>query len=207
MNYAEFIELHPAVDLALEFFKGICPTVVAIIAIIVNNALIKSRGERSREREKKKDINEARIGVLNTMLEKYIRLSQLFWISGTKLILFLSRENDEKKEIQEKEFEASLYEFQFKSQEIYDYFKSVFELYDFRIGCDTVVEDVREFAFGLIGICERYENTCRIEDEIARNKALDEAAEEIKEKTVEVKAWTHVVMHAIGQEIKRLQEE
>ena len=43
MTYDELIILYPMVDLFLELFKGLAPTIVAILAIVVNNALSKKR--------------------------------------------------------------------------------------------------------------------------------------------------------------------
>ena len=43
MTYQEFIKCYPWFDLALELFKGIMPTVVALFAIFMNNSLSKKR--------------------------------------------------------------------------------------------------------------------------------------------------------------------
>lgn len=43
MTYQDFVECYPWIDLALELFKGIMPTVVALFAIFMNNSLSKKR--------------------------------------------------------------------------------------------------------------------------------------------------------------------
>lgn len=54
MNYTSFIELHPWVDLFLELFKGIMPTLVALLAIYINNRIAAKREKRASEKEEKR---------------------------------------------------------------------------------------------------------------------------------------------------------
>ena len=207
MNYEQFIELYPAVDLALEIFKGLAPTIVAVLAIIINNSLAKARNQKDNQMLRKKKIADAQIVVLNTMLEKYIEFSQLLWMSGTKLILYLSEENEEKREKLEKEFQQSIYEFQFKSQDIFAYYKAMFEQYDFDINCGIALEDANKFALKLITICEMNNQAYKIKCATERNLKLDKAAAEIKEETIEICAWTNAVMQSVSKKIKAIYEE
>ena len=207
MNYDQFIELYPAVDLALEIFKGLAPTIVAVLAIIINNSLAKARNQKDNELLRKKKIADAKIVVLNTMLEKYIEFSQLIWASGTKLILYLSEENGEKREKLEREFQQSIYEFQFKSQDIFAYYKAMFEQYDFNINSGIALEDANKFAIKLITICEKNNQVYKIKCASERNLKLDKVADEIKEETLETCAWTNSVMQSISKKIKAIYEE
>ena len=43
MTYQEFIKCYPWVDLLLELFRGIMPTMVALFAIFINNSLSRKR--------------------------------------------------------------------------------------------------------------------------------------------------------------------
>ena len=207
MNYSQLIEMYPWVDLSLELFKGLAPTIVAVLAIFINNKQAKKRDSENRQNLKSRQLAESKIKVLENMLDKYIELSQLFWKSGTELIEYLSETEVEEREFGRKAFFKSLTAFQFKSQEIFDYFKSVFELYDFKIGCGTAVTDANRFANELIDCCEKYENAYLIKEYNVREQKFDSAAKEIREMTIEVKAWTNVVMNCIGKEIKKLYEQ
>ncbi len=43
MTYKEFVNCYPWIDLALELFKGIVPTIVALLAIFLNNFFSRKR--------------------------------------------------------------------------------------------------------------------------------------------------------------------
>ncbi len=43
MTYQDFVKCYPWIDLSLELFKGIMPTVVALFAIFMNDSLSKKR--------------------------------------------------------------------------------------------------------------------------------------------------------------------
>ncbi len=43
MSYEDLILLHPWVDLVLELFKGVMPTLVALLAIYLNNSFARER--------------------------------------------------------------------------------------------------------------------------------------------------------------------
>lgn len=169
--------------------------------------MAKSRNQEDNQLLRKKKIADAQIIVLNTMLEKYIAFSQLLWMSGTKLILYLSEENEEKREKLEKEFQQSIYEFQFKSQDIYSYYKAMFEQYKFNINCGIALEDANSFALKLITICETNNQVYKIKCANERNLKLDKAAQEIQEETMETCAWTNAVMQSISKRIKAIYEE
>lgn len=204
MTYKELIEIYPWIDLFMELFKGVAPTIVAICAIVINNVAISKREKKNDVSNRQRRQNESQILVLEHMLSKYDELTQMFWKSGTKLLLYLSAEKDK---IEKEEFEQSLYEFQFKSREIFNYFKSTMELYDFNIRCDVTLGDVNSFANRLIDIQEKYDNVRKITNWEKKNRLLDEASKEIENETVEVNAWTHVIMQNISKKIKELHEQ
>lgn len=207
MTYEELIEIYPCIDLFLELFKGLAPTIVAVLAIIINNVAINSREKKSQAESRIKRINETRIIVLNQMLDRYMDLMHAFWVNGTNLILVLSSDDTSDNAEKMKCFENSLYQTQFKAQEILDYFKSTMELYEFSIGCDATLKDVNEFVNKLIDISEKYENLYKLKDLDKKNKLLDVATEEIKDAAIDVNAWTHVIIYNISKKIKELYEQ
>lgn len=54
MSYEEFIKLHPWFDLGFELFKGIMPTLVALLAIFINNKIASKREKRASKREEER---------------------------------------------------------------------------------------------------------------------------------------------------------
>lgn len=51
MSYEDLILLHPWVDLVLELFKGVMPTLVALLAIYLNNSFARERELIYRKKE------------------------------------------------------------------------------------------------------------------------------------------------------------
>ena len=123
------------------------------------------------------------------------------------MILALSSEDMDEFEEKKKEFVNSLYQIQFKSQEIYNYFKSTIELYEFDIKCNATITDVNEFCNQLIDICAEYVETYKIIDSNNKQDLLDAATQRITDVTVDTNAWTHVIMYDISKTIKKLYEE
>lgn len=68
MTYQELVKCYPWVDLFLELFKGIMPTVVALFAIFMNNSLSKKRDLMSRK--------------MNLQLDYYVKI--LNWLHEIK---------------------------------------------------------------------------------------------------------------------------
>ena len=56
------------VDLFLELFKGLAPTIVAILAIVVNIALSRKREQTSQRISRVRLVNSGKIAVLNNLL-------------------------------------------------------------------------------------------------------------------------------------------
>lgn len=50
MSYEDLILLHPWIDLVLELFKGVMPTLVALLAIFLNNSFAKERELKYRKK-------------------------------------------------------------------------------------------------------------------------------------------------------------
>lgn len=207
MTYAELIAQYPCIDLCLELFKGLAPTIVAVLAIIINNSIASKRDKQNAVRNTTRKICEAKVTILNTMLDKYIELSQLFWVCGTHLILYLSYIGDKRSDKEFESFENTLYQFQFKAQEIYDYYSSMMKQYEFCIGCNATLTDTNAFAEDLSRIAEKYIDILENKTGNQKEVILDGARDEILEATTEVKAWTNVIMVDISKEIKRLYEE
>ena len=48
MTYSEFVKIYPALDLFLELFKGLGPTLIAILAIVLNHRNSVKRDKENR---------------------------------------------------------------------------------------------------------------------------------------------------------------
>lgn len=53
MTYAELIKCYPWIDLAMELFKGIAPTVIAFVTIFLTEYFVKRRNDTYKKREMK----------------------------------------------------------------------------------------------------------------------------------------------------------
>ena len=53
MTYSEFVKIYPALDLFLELFKGLGPTLIAILAIVLNH---RNSVKRDKENRRNGDI-------------------------------------------------------------------------------------------------------------------------------------------------------
>lgn len=78
MTHEELVNIYPCVDLFLELFKGLAPTIVAVLAIIINNSISVKRDRKTNKINKEKKVAEGKITVLNEMLDKYIKLFNYF---------------------------------------------------------------------------------------------------------------------------------
>ena len=79
MSYEDLILLYPWVDLVLELFKGVMPTLVALLAIYLNNSFASERELIYRKK--------------NLQLDYYTKM--LNWLHNTKNdIMDVSRELD-----------------------------------------------------------------------------------------------------------------
>ena len=123
------------------------------------------------------------------------------------MILFLSCTDDTDRNKERGDFEQSLYQCQFKAQEIVDYYKSMMKQYDFEIDCDTSLKDTNEYVEKLISLCEKYADVYMNEDSTLRNKLMDEAAFNVQYATGEIKIRTNAIMESIGKKIKELYEQ
>lgn len=52
MTYSEFVKIYPALDLFLELFKGLGPTLIAILAIVLNH-----RNSVKRDKENRRNVD------------------------------------------------------------------------------------------------------------------------------------------------------
>ena len=120
MTYSEFVKIYPALDLFLELFKGLGPTLIAILAIVLNH-------RNSVKRDKENRRNSLYYTVQKEMLDKFLELSQLQWKCGANLIDLLSKQDAGRGEDIQEIYSPVLYNMQFKAQEIKDYYHSMFE--------------------------------------------------------------------------------
>ena len=46
MNFDEFLKAHYAVDFAWEIFKGVSPTIIALVTIWINTHISKNKAQK-----------------------------------------------------------------------------------------------------------------------------------------------------------------
>lgn len=85
MTYRDLVECYPWIDLVLELFKGIMPTVVALFAIFMNNSLSKKRDLMHRKKNLQLDyfakilnwLHEMKNDIMEVSLELENALSRM----------------------------------------------------------------------------------------------------------------------------------
>ena len=82
MTYSEFVKIYPALDLFLELFKGLGPTLIAILAIVLNH-------RNSVKRDKENRRNSLYYTVQKEMLDPVLDVSQsVFTVRSGDTIVF-----------------------------------------------------------------------------------------------------------------------
>lgn len=71
MTYQDFIIEYPWVDFALEIFKGVMPTVIALVSVFVTQMYISKRERRNKHRDKKQEYYET---ILKWLIEMKTRV-------------------------------------------------------------------------------------------------------------------------------------
>lgn len=207
MTYDELIILYPMVDLFLELFKGLAPTIVAVLAIVVNNVLSRKREQETQRISKIRLVNSGKIAVLNNLMEKYMILSKLYWIGGSTALEYLGLVKEE--EIKEKLIEVKnhLLHIQHAGLEIHDYYYAVVNQYDFSIPEIEQINDTNKLVGDVMDVSTQYSDVFKCEDFDKRIKLLDEASEKLKSATMYAKNQALHTMSDIATEIKKLTEE
>lgn len=193
MTYNELILVYPWIDLFLEIFKGVGPTLVALWAIQANHMRAVKRDIKNRENALLYDIKKE-------MFNKFLILSQLQWEVGQSLIKYLSNIGDEK--ILE-EYVQNNKIFLLKAREIDDYYYSVFCSFNVKIDCSEAVGVSQCYSNELNRIHEKYYNTiigysrpCQASDK------LNKMSDEVLKTTLKMKDYTDDIMVQIAKSIK-----
>ena len=196
MTYSEFVKIYPALDLFLELFKGLGPTLIAILAIVLNH-------RNSVKRDKENRRNSLYYTVQKEMMDKFLELSQLQWKCGAILIDLLSTQDAGRGEDIQEIYSPVLYNMQFKAQEINDYYHSMFKSFGIAIDCSRIVEDSNIYSNELISICEKYKDVWKRESCFkVINQQLDIMGEEVKAATGRVKVYTNECMSELARNMR-----
>lgn len=75
MTYAELIKCYPWVDLAMELFKGIAPTVIAFVTIFLTEYFVKRRNDTYKKREMKLQYLEKMLAWFHEMRRRVFEIS------------------------------------------------------------------------------------------------------------------------------------
>lgn len=78
-KFAEILQEYPVLDITWELFKGIAPTLVALLAILINNS-------RAIKRDKINKQNDIKISLFKDLLQKYIDYQNLIEKSAQDIL-------------------------------------------------------------------------------------------------------------------------
>lgn len=204
MTYDELIALYPFVDLFLELFKGLAPTIVAVLAIIINNSIAVKRDKRANVLSKNKKINEGKIAVLNEMLHKHIELSQLrSHILDSLELIKDTRNRDEILNIGDR-LKSDIYLFKDKVLEISDYNYAMVSRYDLCFDINKTVDEAVKFMDEVISISIK---SCELYSSESEEKRVTERNIECRIEEIRSIKFCTINMIYLGMEIKKLYEE
>lgn len=196
MSYEELVVIYPWLDLFLELFKGFAPTVVAVMAIVINNCVAEKRAKKAEKLAAEQRVQNAEREILNTLLDKYIDLSKLSWLCSTCLSRGLMSKEPQIKDSNLQQYYMAENDIYFKSLEILDYYWSVVEKYNFKFGCKTTVDDCKEYIDKLREIGDRFFEF--------DSTMYDDMKYEITKCTSKMKASNSVIMSVISDRIIEL---
>lgn len=196
MTYDELVVVCPYVDLFLELFKGLAPTIVAILAIAINNCAAEKRSKKAEKIAVEQRVQSAKLEILNMLMDKYIELSKLSWLCSTSLSRGLMSKEQELRESNLRQYCMAENDIYFKSLEILDYYVSVVEKYNFKFACSTTVDDCKEYIDKLREIGDRF---------YEYNPTMyDDMQYEIIKYTSKMKAANSIMMSQISEKIIEL---
>ena len=183
MSYEDLILLHPWVDLVLELFKGVMPTLVALLAIFLNNSFARKRELIYRKK--------------NLQLDYYTKM--LNWFHDIKNdIMEVSRDLDnalrmdlDKRDNKYNNFMNSISKMNTSFVSWKDTYSVVLEIYNCDIELNQLKIDIINCSDTLIEIGKTYINqkdTTMATDEINNiviktNKAIDECIRKLLKET------------------------
>lgn len=194
MTYDQFINLHPFFDLFFELFKGVIPTIVAIMAIYLNN-----KGAMKREQKSRKE--DMIIKIKGTMLDKLIDVTNMYYNCGKIAIQCITEvEECNKKKLNDELFDYLniLYA---KSWEIVDYYNTMFVSLNIDINCKEINNDIYQFGNKLTDIVRINEDINNVQIRKKREERIKRCREEISEIVSDSTSWKSVIMKQISDSI------
>lgn len=195
MTYDQFINMHPFFDLFFELFKGVIPTIVAIMAIYLNNKGAVKREQRSRK-------EEMIIKVKGAMLDKLIEATNMYYNCGKIAIECISEPEEGNKKKRNNELFDSLNILYAKSWEIIDYYNTMFVSFHIDINCKEINTNIYEFGNKLSDIVRKNGEISKTQTGKEREEKIKRCREEISEIVSKSTSWNSVIMRQISDSIK-----
>ena len=195
MSYNDFIAQYPYVDLFLEFFGKIVPVVVAIIAIIVNNAKSSNRDKRN----KKIDMI---VHYENLLIDKISELeNSLDGLLDSFIKILRAQKNKKNINKLEGEFDAynlSKERVQKCNIELYNLSFCASEILKENVNSKDISDDISGIIKSMENILEKYLLGGELDD-ASNNQNIVQGIHQIRDDIIEVKSWLSV-------DIKRIME-
>lgn len=196
MTYEDFINIYPWVDLVLQLFQGIFPTVVALLAIYINN-------KRAAERDRKNRKDKMAIDTLYNARVKYMQLTEQY-NAMANIIRDLIKERDlqSRNELRQKYLDNM-----YKTQNLVSECESYNSLLrTMKVGVtaeNALVNNFGEFIDGMGSIYEKYANTYNLEHD-QYYFSIEESSNEVKEILSDTVAWEYVSIGNIDKKINEI---
>ena len=162
MSYKDLILLHPWIDLVFELFKGIMPTLVALLAIFLNNSFAKDRELIYRKKNLQLDYYTKMLNWLHDIKKDIMKVS-------LDLENALNKINPNERAVRYNDFMKSISNLNTFFASWKDTYSSVLEIYSCDIELSQLKKEISNFSGSLVKIGEQYINqadTSKAKDEI-----------------------------------------
>lgn len=195
MTYEQFMNQYPLFDLFFELFKGIIPTIVAIVAIYYNN-------EGAIKRDKKARKEDIMIKIKETMLDKLITVTNMYYTCGKIAIECIAEQDENNKRKKNNELFDYLNILYAKSWEIVDYYNTMFVSLHIDINCKELNNNIYEFGRKITDIVSKSEDRKGVKTEKTREENIIRGREEISKVVSESTSWKAIIMKQISDSIR-----
>jgi len=184
MSYEDLILLHPWVDLVLELFKGVMPTLVALLAIFLNNSFAKERELKYRKKNLQLDYYTKMLNWLHDIKNDIMEVSR-------DLDNALNKMNPNDRVNRYNDFMKSISKMNTSVAAWKDTYSVVLEIYSCDIELNQLKKEISNCSDNLVKIGKQYINqadTTMATDEINNsviktNKVIDECIRKLLKET------------------------
>ena len=201
MNYISFISKYPYIDLILELFKGVAPTIVALLAIRINN-------DRANKRDLRKQTTDIKINTLLKLEEHVINFNNVIYDVGKEFLDYMQwvDKKDKKDRYFDLYYENNKTMLIFARKIMFLSESAVVKTGAKNIEFHSYFEKVSTFSYEMTEIMNEYEYKVENANEQYKNKLLDEVQKKLIISTQKLEEALLEYTYILSYTIKEMSE-